>query len=128
MRLFSKEEPAIVEAIPLPQGHMTRGEKRRHWARLIRTSPYPRLSLFHKMEDWNDEQMRVPRFGLGQPNAFSLALGDKTLVDAGYAGGSASDALRFFELSQTDLHAFSCDCGGAISNEEMASRIERLAS
>jgi hypothetical protein len=40
---------------------------------------------------------------------------------------SIADALRFFELSISQAHAFSCDCGGAISNDQQADRIERLA-
>jgi len=36
-------------------------------------------------------------------------------------------AMDFFELSQSDIHAFSCDCGGSISNAKMADRIEKIA-
>jgi hypothetical protein len=36
--------------------------------------------------------------------------------------------MHFFELSQHELHEFSCDCGGVITNDEMAKRINTLAA
>jgi hypothetical protein len=36
-------------------------------------------------------------------------------------------AMNFFELTQDELHEFSCDCGGRISNSMMADRITAIA-
>jgi len=36
-------------------------------------------------------------------------------------------AKHFFELSSSDLHIFSCDCGGDISIAEMARRLRYIA-
>ncbi len=51
-------------------------------------------------------------------------------LKADLPGGNVSvgGAQRFFELSKSDLHEFSCDCGGVITNEEMARRVENIAA
>jgi hypothetical protein len=36
--------------------------------------------------------------------------------------------MGFFQLTQAQLHEFSCDCGGIITREDIADRIERLAA
>jgi hypothetical protein len=60
-------------------------------------------------------------------SAFALAVQDPILRDAGMTSDTVGAAKRFFGLSKADLHEFSCDCGGTISNEEMARRVERIA-
>lgn len=112
-------------AIPAP---MTRREKLLRWAMLIRTCKYPQLRLFHLLEKYSDEEMRMV-VAPGCDFAFSLALGDAVLLDAGLPSASTLQQHKeFFELTQQELHAFSCDCGGAISNETMAQRIEAIAN
>lgn len=60
---------------------------------------------------------------------FEAAAADPALQQAGLKTSPAlGDSLRFFELTRNELHPFACDCHGAISNEEMARRIEQLAS
>lgn len=59
---------------------------------------------------------------------FALAAADSVLKDAGLAGQSIGEGQRFFELSDNELHVFSCDCGGQLSNEQMARRVEAIAA
>ena len=56
---------------------------------------------------------------------FALAAQDNVLYAAGLRSGSVGDAQRFFELSREELAEFSCVCGGRITNDEMADRVER---
>ena len=88
-----------------------------------------RWHIFDLLEHMNPAQLAE------QSNAasiFDAAAKDPVLYDAGLRpdrGDSVSAlcAMRFFELKQNELHEFSCNCGGAISNADMASRIEKMA-
>lgn len=109
---------------------LTRREKMLRWSDLIRQQQSP-MHLFHDMERWSLEKlsspMRVLWGGEPGPNAFTVASTDPAFKAAGLKGDSVSDAVEFFELSQDELHEFSCDCGGDISNAQMAERVGRLA-
>jgi hypothetical protein len=69
--------------------------------------------------------------------AFGIAMMDPVFSDLGLKGaphilpgqetGTIRQAMDFFELTQAQLHEFSCDCGGRIDNEMMATRIEGIA-
>jgi hypothetical protein len=103
---------------------MTKREKLLRFARIVREAP-TQFIIFSNLEYKNPVQLSQ----CDHPaSAFAAAAADKTLQNAGLTGPSAADAMRFFELNQDDLHAFSCDCGGVITNEDMARRIERIAN
>lgn len=119
---------ALTTAAPV-MIRMTRREKLRRWADLIRATK-GRLLIFHRLEYWTPGEMCRPvtEFDLHPvPNAFEIALKDPVLQAEGLRGNSIGDVQHFMQLSKEELHAFSCDCGGAISNEVMADRIERIA-
>jgi hypothetical protein len=102
---------------------MTRREKLLRFARVVRESS-KQFVIFHMLEHAHPSTLA----GVSHPHsAFAAAAADPILKDAGLAGDSVADAMKFFELSQAELHEFSCNCGGVISNSEMASRIEKLA-
>jgi hypothetical protein len=107
---------------------LTRREKLLRWADLVRVAEYP-IPLFHLMERWAPDTLKRPvnEFGYGERTAFGIAFGDPIFKAVGLEGGSVRDAMNFFELSQAELHEFSCDCGGEISNAQMGDRIARLA-
>lgn len=113
----------LSTAVPL----LTKKDKLLRWAELVRGSGHPAF-LFHLMEHWNEDMLRqsTSRY-VGQATAMSIAASDPVLQAAGLAGDSARQAMDFFELTQHDLHAFSCDCGGHITNAGMADRITSLA-
>lgn len=130
------KEADIVSAIPLPAPGMTRREKLLRWAQLVRNHGRG-LYLMHNLEHYEPHQLTAPCFHTeGGNTAFSVAMTDKVFADAGLKSsvehlhtgtGAIADIIGFMELTQAQLHEFSCDCGGAISNSEMADRIERLA-
>lgn len=109
---------------------LTRSEKLLRWAKIVRETKTP-FVIFHRLEHYHPQQL----FGIYHPgSAFAAALADPILQDAGLVADapgnnlSAGAASTFFELSQQDLHEFSCDCGGVIGNKGMADRIEKLAN
>lgn len=114
-------------------GVMTRAEKLHHWAAAVRRSDL-RLIIFHKLEYMTSRELA----DTGYPHsAFHVAGADPVLQGQGIKQDmssmgeqttSAAEIMRFFGLSQAQLHEFSCDCGGSILPGEMANRIDRIAT
>jgi hypothetical protein len=102
---------------------MTRADKLRRWAEIVRRHKTP-LQLYSGLERIPPERLVDFRM-VG--TAFMLAAQDPVLRAAGLRGDSVADVMKFVPLSQMELHTFSCDCGGQISNADMADRIEALA-
>lgn len=129
--LSTQETAALLAGIPKPYVEMktpimlTRAEKMHHWARLIRASVRDYSSYMYS----NLEKMPAAQWdSLDHPGTiFALAATDPVLREAGLKSMSVGDAVRFFELTRDELHAFACDCEGAISNGEMANRIDAIA-
>jgi hypothetical protein len=130
----SELDQLTVVALPLK---MTRHAKLLRFAEIIRAAPSSRKKsgffsryagqsfvIFHHIEYMSDEQLNERSH---PDSAFALAAADPVLREAGLASDTVGAAKRFFELSKDDLHAFSCDCGGVITNERMADRIEQIA-
>jgi hypothetical protein len=124
------------ETKPVAAPVMTKKEKLTRWATLIRQASLP-VYLMSNLEYRSPDQLAT----IWHPNSpWAVAALDPELSAAGLKADlpspherypnqtSAAEAMRFFELSQEELHAFSCDCGGAISNANMADRIERIAA
>jgi hypothetical protein len=110
-------------SMPTIVAPMTRRAKLMHLAHVARTST-TRLGLYHQLERCSDEMYNEMST---RGSVFALGKDDPVLREAGYTGETVGDAKRFFELSREDLHEFSCDCGGDITNEDMADRIEKIA-
>lgn len=105
---------------------MTKKDKLQRWARLCREYGYA-LNLFNSLEYWNLRQLQEIKV-CGTGTAMSLAADDSVFHAAGLPqDASVMDVIKFFELSQSQLHEFSCDCGGNLNNDEQARRIERIA-
>lgn len=103
---------------------MSRAEKLQRWADIVRNTRQ-RFYIFHLLERYTPQQLQEARC---DASAFAAAYKDPILKDAGLKGDSAADAMKFFELSQDELHEFSCNCSGDLSNAEMAKRIEGIAA
>lgn len=121
----------IAETVKTAVPIMNRTQRLRHWASLVRPHRGP-LLIFHNLEFWDKYQLAAtsPTVMAAYNNltAFALAENDPSFQAQGLGLGSTfKQHMDFFELSQMELHAFSCDCGGMISNQQMADRIERLA-
>lgn len=104
---------------------LTRKEKLLRWSDIVRSQPFT-LQIFHHLEHWSSEMLQRPLASYGN-NAFTIAAEDPVFRAAGLKGDSAQDAMNFFEMKKAELHEFSCDCGGHISNTKMADRIAALA-
>lgn len=117
----------LVRAFPIAVT-MTRRQKLMHWAALIRQSTVP-FRLLHGLEFVHPRDLeRLTIREHAYHTALAIAASDPVFQAQGLsAEKTIADALRFFEVTQHQAHAFSCDCGGDISNDEQATRIERLA-
>lgn len=102
---------------------MSRRDKLMRFAKIVRGHAHG-FFIYSNLE--RQPQAAWDNMTVAPSTAFAAAASDPIFKDAGL-GSTVGDAQRFFELSREDLHEFSCDCGGAISNNEMADRIERLA-
>jgi hypothetical protein len=63
---------------------------------------------------------------VGNPTALGVAVRSPEFQKQGI-GTTIHDVMKFFGLTQQQLHEFSCDCGGPITREQQARRIEGLA-
>ena len=112
-----------------PVRPMTKGEKLNAWAELVERYTGGTLTLYHRLEYLLQDQLDYAVFmeGMSYPSsAILLAIRHEPFQVEGI-GNSIGSAMRFFELSRDELHEFSCDCGGSISNKEQAERIRNLA-
>jgi hypothetical protein len=109
---------------------LTRKEKLLRWADLIQAETRP-FFIFHMVENWNWVQMGLPMASHAYPagcvTAFALAGADPVFRAAGLAGDSMTQSMKFFDLSQLDIHEFSCNCGGTLTGTQMADRVRHLA-
>ena len=115
------QDQIMAMAQPIP---LTRDDKLERWASLVERST-DRIFVFHRLEyqsQYELDRLADPR------SAFAIAAGDPVLKEAGLSSDKVGDGMRFFELSKYNVHAFSCDCAGHISNSRMASRIRHLKS
>lgn len=120
-QLTADQLASLPVAIPL----MTKRQKLSRLAALVRAAPYP-VTTFHNVEYMSPAQKRM-NFSHPQ-SVFSLAATDPAFKAEGMQGASIADGQKFLELSNDDLHAFTCDCGGQLSNEQIARRLEALAA
>jgi hypothetical protein len=118
-----QDAEAFAVAIPVRRERLTR------WAELVRGYYPDDLALMHNLEYLRPSELdRIRIMDVLATSAFTLAVADSTFNAQGLSRQSTlRDVMGFFELSQGELHEFSCDCGGYISNPEQAARIERLA-
>jgi len=119
---------ALVAAVPIP---VTRADRLREWAKIVRACNR-NVWLLSNLEHLTEPHISMPLDAIYGANAvagspFGLAANHPPFRVQGYTGSTLRDAMSFFEVNQSQLHEFSCDCGGMLSNEEMARRIERLA-
>jgi len=117
----------LVSAIPVEKPKvepMTRSEKLRHWAQLCRQAKHV-IELEHSLEFWPIGRLQDPNI-ISHNSPLGIAAADPVFREQGLANKSATAIMGFFDISQSELHAFSCNCGGMIGREEIAARIEGL--
>jgi hypothetical protein len=94
------------------------------------------------LEHYGTAALQDPIDGLAYERAgfrrglFATALADPLFREQGLVGTPLNDGtpavsprqiMDFFELTQEQLHEFSCNCGGQLTGATIADRIERLA-
>ena len=129
MPIKSEEQPmnkpltSVELSVATPP--VTKRQRLQRFADVIRSGPPCPVYLFINLEYRDAGEWKY----LSHPGSpFALAAQDNVLYAAGLRSGSVGDAQRFFELSREELAEFSCVCGGRITNDEMADRIERIAA
>jgi hypothetical protein len=107
---------------------MTRREKLLRWADLIRKDGRTTLILVHGLEFMTPRELECYRITATDETALGVAAADPEFRAQGLGETpTLGEALRFFGLTVSEAHTFSCDCGGYIDNREQAARIESLA-
>ena len=135
-------ERLVEAAVPVPAvKKMTRSEKLLRWADIVR--PIDGLFIYHMLEHYSSAHLADPICGpaydraYGRRGLFGTALADPVFREQGLTGSRATDGIAtvspqqimdFFELSQEELHEFSCNCGGMLTGRDIARRMERLAA
>jgi hypothetical protein len=105
---------------------MSQKEKLYRWAELCYQYKRP-LMLFHNLEHCHIGVLQTTKV-MGLETAMSLAAADPVFNREGLrTTASIADVMYFFELTQQQLHEFSCDCGGQLENWDQANRIVRIA-
>jgi hypothetical protein len=125
---------AILSAVPLekpaPQ-KMTRTEKLMHLASIVRKREKT-VRIYHRLEYIPAERLAAPITCVGSETIFGIAAMDPILREQGFVGDengniSTRQIMDFFEVTQNELHEFSCDCGGQRTSAQIANAIDRLA-
>ena len=109
----------IAAALPV----MTKRDKLLRLASIVRSSG-AHIGLLSQVEYLDEFERAHFQYSL-----FVLASRDPILKGcAGMTSGTIAEGERFFGLTRNELHHFSCDCGGALTNEQMARRVEDIAA
>jgi hypothetical protein len=135
---------ALVSAVPLDKPAvkpMTRREKLLHWASIVRKIEH--VHIYHMLEHWDAQRLADPIDGPGydryyrRRGLFTTALADPIFREQGLVGSqhdnglgqvvSPQQVMDFFELTQAELHEFSCNCGGNLTGKMISDRIKALA-
>jgi hypothetical protein len=105
---------------------MCRSAKLARWAQLCREAGFA-LRLGNNLEYADKFALEHTPATYNWPSALSIAVYDPVFNEQGL-GEDASiwSLMQFFEINTSELHQFSCDCGGHINNLEQARRIELL--
>ena len=119
------DKPLTSVELTLATPRESKRQRLQRFADVIRCGPPCPLHLFSNLEYRDAGEWKY----LSHPGSpFALAAQDNVLYAAGLRSDSVGDAQRFFELSREELTEFSCVCGGSISSNEMAERIDRIAT
>ncbi|MBY5807037.1 hypothetical protein ACCS70_06080 [Rhizobium ruizarguesonis] len=105
---------------------MTRRERLERWAECLERSPRPHLKTLHETE-YRPIADRLALRDDGTP--ISVAFADPMLRAAGMESDSYGEAIRFFDLSDEELHGLVCFChfGERVSAATVARRLRKMA-
>ncbi len=117
-----KQAGATIELMPL-SAH----ERLECWAAALEHLKDARLNTLMRTEYVAWDQMKQMR---ADNSPLSIASGDPALKADGLKDDSFGEAVRFFEISEHDLHYIVCYChwGKTMSAEQAAMRVRQIAS
>jgi hypothetical protein len=120
--LAELERTAETTTIP-----RTRTERLQRWAAALAKLGSARLSSLLRTEYVAPEALAQVR---AENSPLSVAAEDPVLRIAGLNNDTFGEAMRFFELSDHELHRIVCYChyGETMSAEEAAHRVRAMAS
>ena len=105
---------------------MSKRQRLERWAEVLKLAPQRYLrSLFETEHMWPRR-----RYALREDNSpLTVAFQDPVLRDEGLKSDRYGDALKFFELSNGELHHIVCYChhGSTMSPEAVAHRVRAAA-
>jgi hypothetical protein len=113
-----------AETTPIPQ---TRTERLQHWAAALAKLGSARLNSLLRTEYVAPEALAAVR---AENSPLSVAADDPALRVAGLRNDTFGEAMRFFDLSEHELHRIVCYChyGETMSAEEAAHRVRAMAA
>ena len=104
---------------------LTRDEKLERWAHILDRDPTRKLATLPETE-WKPENERA--FLRTDQSVLTIAFEDPVLRLAGLRNDTYGEAIRFFKLSDWQLHEVLCDCHyGARVEAQYAARSVRRA-
>ncbi len=128
MKLKTLEELKRVAEVrpPLARDRMSKRQRLERWAEVLEFAPQRYLRSLYDTEYGS----RRRRYALRQDNSpLTVAFQDPVLRDEGLESDRYGDALKFFELSNGELHHIVCYChhGSTMSPKAVAHRVRAAA-
>ncbi len=128
MKLKTLEELKRVAEVrpPLTRDRMSKRQRLERWAKVLELAPQRHLrSLFETEYMWPRR-----RYALREDNSpLTVAFEDPVLRAEGLESDRYGDALKFFELSDDELHHIVCYChhGPTMAPKAVAHRVRAAA-
>ncbi len=124
MKLKTLEELKQVAEVrsPLKRDRMSKQERLERWAEVLDLAPQGYLRSLYETEYTSQDQ----RDALREDNSpLTVAFQDPVLRAEGLQSDGYGDAIKFFELSDDDLHYIVCYCyhGPTMTPTEVARRV-----
>lgn len=104
---------------------LTRSERLAHWAKALDRRKDARLRTLHQTEF----APRAERLLMREDNSpLTVAFEDPILRSAGLSDDTYGEAVRFFKLSDWELHSILCycHCGEEVSAGDTAARVRAI--
>ncbi len=128
MKLKTLEELKQVAEVhhPLKRDRMSKRQRLERWAEVLELAPQRHLRSLYETEYASRRQ----RHALREDNSpLTVAFQDPVLRDEGLESDRYGDALKFFELSGSELHHIVCYChhGPTMAPRAVATRVRSAA-
>ncbi len=128
MKLKTLEELKQVAEVrpPVTRDRMSKRQRLERWAEVLKLAPQRHLRSLFETEHMSPER----RYALREENSpLTVAFEDSVLRAEGLESDRHGDALKFFELSDGELHHIVCYChhGPTMAPKAVARRVRAAA-